>query len=144
MKKVFLILGLLCLAPAGQADPLNRFLDLDPEQRFEIELRRAQLGRSLAPLAVQLRAREALLREELALEAPDPLRAGRLAIEISRIRARASVIAAEARTHAVDLLDAEQQERLDPLRVAAKLAPAARQAVELNLIGRGDPLPVEP
>ena len=39
-----------------------------------------------------------------------------------------------------DLPDEEQQERLDPLRLSAVLAPAALQALHLNLIGPGDHL----
>lgn len=140
MKKALLIVSLLWLAPSAQAGGLGEFLDLSLEQGTELRVLRIHLEEAIAPLAREVEIRETILADELGDEDPNALAVGRLVVEISRLRARIHAVRGFARQEFVDVLSEEQQQRLDPLRLSAKLAAVAQQALYLNLIGPGDPL----
>jgi len=139
MKKALWVVCLLWLAPVAQAGGLGEFLDLSPEQEGALRVLRVQTEEAVAPLKQQVRLREEVLAEELREEEPNLPGVGRIVVEIHRLREQAAAVRGQARQTAVGLLSDEQQEWLDPLRLSATLAPVARQAVHLNLIGPGEP-----
>jgi Spy/CpxP family protein refolding chaperone len=88
---------------------------------------------AVQPLAEQLQSREQALGQMLQTAQPDPAALGRLLLEVKSIREQVGHVAADAASQFEQVLDPDQQQRLEQIRAAAQVCPAvpAFQAVGL-------------
>lgn len=128
-------------AERGGAPDLGAFLDLSDLQIESLQEALLDLQDLVRPVAErQIESRQAL-EEELNSAAPNPLTVGDLVIEIHQAGEEINEIKLASRPDSVSVLTPEQQEKLVPLRIAAVLHRAAKQALSVNLIGPGDQPP---
>ena len=88
---------------------------------------------AVQPLAEQLQAREQALGQMLQSAQPDPAALGRLLLEVKSIHEQVAHVSAGAASQFEQVLDPDQQQRLEQIRAAAQVCPAvpAFQAVGL-------------
>lgn len=157
----FLLSLLLCsVAALGQTGPelagtmgqphlplpdLRAFLELSEEQIQQLHQAQVDLREQVQPVAETAAGYQRELQEQLGSEAPDPTRIGELVLQIHNGGQVIDEIRRGHNSQVVAALDAGQQEKLDPLRLAFLLQLAARQAATLNLIDVGPhPQPGQP
>lgn len=127
------------LPPGQQLPDLPTFLELTETQVAQIELTNKALAQQVEPLAHLIIERRVALEQELQLPNPDATLAGALVIEIRSIAAEIRQHQLNARASAVGVLTLEQQDKLNPLRLASVLSKASAQARAINLIGQEEP-----
>lgn len=123
----------------AQLPDLRGFLELSETQTQELTALRQQLAVEVQPLLAPIAADRQRLREELNSEVPDPFTAGDLIIRIDHAEKEIRELQTSRRADFQAVLTPDQAEKLNPLRLSNLLRAASRQAVELNLIGEGEP-----
>ncbi len=119
--------------PAG-SEALKSYLGLTDAQVEQMRTLRRQRAETVQPESAAMRAKAQELRQLMQSAAPDPAKVGALTVELKQLRekARAGRSGLAVQTRAV--LTADQQAKLKDLQAAAKLAPAAMQAMALGLV----------
>ncbi len=120
----------------GGLAELKAYLNLDDAQIQQMNQARRQALQDARPVATQLAQAQRELREMLQSPNPDPAAVGKKTLEVKSLREQLRT-SRQAVTQAVlNVLTADQRTKLANLEEAAKLAPAARQAMLLGLIER--------
>jgi len=84
----------------------------------------------------QISDKQTQLNNLLKGTSPDPFQVGQLSIDINNLRKQLPISGEPYRTNALNVLTADQKNKLTALVAALQLMPAANEAVNLNLIDR--------
>lgn len=107
---------------------LARYLELSDEQVEQIRGILEQTRANVEPLRVQIREYRHQIGEALQSGAADPTEVGTWVIEIHNLRVQIHDLHESAREAIYGVLTAEQVEKLETLKEAAKLVPVLRAA----------------
>ena len=131
---------LLAQAPAPlRWDALKNYLNLQDSQIQSLQQLRQQEMQALRPLATELAARYRSLREQLDRGSTDAAALGKLLLEAEAVRKRLIQTRDSYRNQALNVLTAEQKNKLASLEQARKLAPVIWQAQALGLLAPPEP-----
>lgn len=145
MRLPILLTALLTTALLGQmpapplVDPVKTYLNLQDSQIQALQQLRQQEMQALESTLKELAAKQQSLREQLDRGSTDAAALGRLLTETEALRQRATRLHESFRAQAVNLLNAEQRDKLAALEQALKLQPAVQGAVALGLLSPLDP-----
>lgn len=148
MKRLTPVVCLLLLAATlfaqGAASPdgpdLRMFLEFSNEQVASLHELQQELRDRVQPVAEQIAETERQLKAALESGAANPLTVGELVLQIHEGQREVAAIRLDERQRTTAVLPPEQQDKLNPLHIAALLRTAGAQAAEVNLIGPGDSL----
>ncbi len=119
---------------AGGLAELKRYLNLDDAQIQQINQARREALQGTQPPAKQLVQAQRELREMLQSPNPDPAAIGKKTLEVQSLREQLRNSRQTVSQAVLNVLTPDQRAKLADLEQAIKLAPAARQAVQLGLI----------
>lgn len=118
------------------ADPLAvvaQFLSLGPEQAQALAQALQQREASLAPVLQEIARREQRMQELIA-SGGDPAEIGRIVVEIHQLRQAAETAQAQFLAQLQSLLNPEQRQRWEHVRLAAQLLPVLPACHGLRLL----------
>ena len=121
-------------APNPQPPDLRAFLNLSDAQIQNLVQLQQQKGQTLQPVVQQAVQTQQKLQQALSAPNPDPNTVGQLVIAMSKLGQQVQQIAGNFQQQAVNVLQADQKDKLPPLQLALELYPAATQAVSLGLL----------
>ena len=114
---------------------VSRYLQLDEDQREAWKNLLAELREQVAPLREQLQSVRQELRDELGAPDPDPATVGTLMLEARDLEQQIRAAREEYRQDFSNLLDAEQNRKLEAIHAAARLEPLLPAFRATALIG---------
>jgi Spy/CpxP family protein refolding chaperone len=117
---------------------LKEYLSLSDAQVTALRQVARQESEALKTVSSEMRQKQTAMRQSVE-RGGDPAAIGRLALETSALNQRIRDTRKRYFDEAVNTLTAEQKTRLKALEDAARLAPAIRQAMSLNLITPPEP-----
>jgi hypothetical protein len=132
------------LAPSFQYPEFKAFLQLsDSQVEALIEIQK-EMREENSKIYQEIAGKQRALHGLLASGSTDYGRIGLLMVEINELQKKVPITGEPYRTRAVAALTPPQVEKLAELVAALRMAPAAHQAVSLNLIDQPQPPPGMP
>src|SRR5262245_41371051 len=110
--------------PGGDGPPLDRILNMTPEQKTAWDALRKEQREAMRPLWDEQRRLDDQLRDALEAPNPDPAAVGQRAIALHAARKRMKAEADRFHQRLVDLLDAQQKEKLAMFEQMRERGPA--------------------
>src|SRR5262245_29060588 len=110
--------------PGGDGPPLDRILDMTPEQKTAWDVLRKERREAMRPLWEEQRSLDDQLRDALEAPNPDPAAVGQRAIALHAARKKMKAQADRFHQRLVDLLDAQQKEKLAMFEQMRERGPA--------------------
>lgn len=131
---------LVAQAPAPPPlDALKNYLNLQDSQIQALQQLRQQEMQAIRPLATELAAKHQSLRDQLDRGSTDAAALGKLLLEAESVRKRLIQTRDSYHNQALNVLTAEQKNKLASLEQARKLAPVIWQAQALGLLAPPEP-----
>jgi Spy/CpxP family protein refolding chaperone len=118
----------------ARAEQIKAALGLTDDQISQLVQLRRQERESLRTTVQQMREKRRTLQESLKAGGADPATLGNLLLDVQKLRQQVRDTNEQYRVRALGLLDDAQRTKLQSLEEAARLQPAIRQAVGLNLL----------
>ncbi len=121
-------------AGLGGMQALKDHLGLTDAQMEQIRNVRQQEAANMQTQAAAVRAKALELRQLVQSASPDAAKVGALTLELKQLREKMAASRGDLNDKVKAVLSPDQQAKLKELEAAAKLGPAARQAMGLGLI----------